>query len=537
MTAVANFEVKDRTPPRFPGDFQIVTIGGVTPTDEEAASVAKLHAALDGLAAGIADEKSALLRNGLVVARQNWRSQAAVKLKAEVDRFVAGQLDAKAFSARVAEIEAASVGSKPDIVIEDVKPARFPGEFSVICVGYAPDAAEETYLAALKGMMDYLDTEASVDQRAQDSDAVLAARVEERRKAVEALKTDAGYWREGTDSASLANNILVIRGGYKALRDRLGQSLFAVSIVKSEGEKDFAVDLKITVDRDLPAPNHEVSPEKQDLYVQIDNACAIIRTVCQQIRERANTRFRKKTNNVDVEATRRAQRLLDEYVNKLAGIGRLGLEGPHTALAKLALASLKSEFVAREAGGIKNRYVRRLGWWAGGFAALFLGGYVLIRLNACVAGPAVAAQCAMWPWVCGLLSWWTGWWSGNCAWWDAHKTFLLAAGGAAIGTWLSFAVRRLDLPFEELALQEEELLAPQYRILFVVALTLTVCLLFWTSAINIEIGSLKTGPGFFAASGSIAILIGVFCGLSERALATAISGRAAAFVRGVAGGG
>jgi hypothetical protein len=62
-------------------------------------------------------------------------------------------------------------------------------------------------------------------------------------------------------------------------------------------------------------------------------------------------------------------------------------------------------------------------------------------------------------------------------------------------------------------------------------------LLFWTSAINIEIGSLRTGPDFFKRAGSIAILVGMFCGLSERALATAISGRAAAFVKGVAGGG
>ena len=32
------------------------------------------------------------------------------------------------------------------------------------------------------------------------------------------------------------------------------------------------------------------------------------------------------------------------------------------------------------------------------------------------------------------------------------------------------------------------------------------------------------------------MLIGFFCGLSERALASAIAGRAAAFVSGVAGG-
>jgi hypothetical protein len=115
--------------------------------------------------------------------------------------------------------------------------------------------------------------------------------------------------------------------------------------------------------------------------------------------------------------------------------------------------------------------------------------------------------------------------------------FLLAGAGAAAGTWVSFAIRRLDLPFEELTMLEEESLDPPFRILFVTALTLIVCLLFWNSAINIEIGNLKTGPDFFKNNGTIAILIGMFCGLSERALATAVSGRAAAFVKGVAGGG
>jgi hypothetical protein len=86
-------------------------------------------------------------------------------------------------------------------------------------------------------------------------------------------------------------------------------------------------------------------------------------------------------------------------------------------------------------------------------------------------------------------------------------------------------------------LLDEESLEPPFRLLFVVALTLTVCLLFWTGAINVKIGDLNTSPDSFKLMGSIAVLVGMFCGLSERTLATAISGRAAAFVRGVAGGG
>lgn len=82
---------------------------------------------------------------------------------------------------------------------------------------------------------------------------------------------------------------------------------------------------------------------------------------------------------------------------------------------------------------------------------------------------------------------------------------------------------------------EERASAPAMRILFVVVLAMAACLLFWNGAVNIEIGNLKTGPQSFQLAGSVAFVIGLFCGLSERALATAIAGRAAAFVKGVGG--
>ena len=76
---------------------------------------------------------------------------------------------------------------------------------------------------------------------------------------------------------------------------------------------------------------------------------------------------------------------------------------------------------------------------------------------------------------------------------------------------------------------------PLVRVIFVVSLTTLACLLFWTGVMNIEIGALKTNAPVFGRSGSIAFLVGALCGLSERALATAISGRAATFVKGIGG--
>lgn len=73
------------------------------------------------------------------------------------------------------------------------------------------------------------------------------------------------------------------------------------------------------------------------------------------------------------------------------------------------------------------------------------------------------------------------------------------------------------------------------RVIFVVVLTMAACLLFWTGAINVKIGDLNTEANWFSKTGTVAVLVGFFCGLSERALSSAIAGRATAFVGGIAG--
>jgi hypothetical protein len=223
--------------------------------------------------------------------------------------------------------------------------------------------------------------------------------------------------------------------------------------------------------------------------------------------DRADTWWRTKFFKPNSGARARARTLRDTYMTRLAGIAVVGLEQPHTALAKLALAELRNEFVAQEAGRIKNTYVQWLGLWTGAAAVVFITAYWVITHNS-----------HQWPW------------------WHLHRNFLLAAAGGAIGTWLSFSVRQVQLAFDDLLMLEEDALDPPLRVIFVVTLTLAACLLFWTGATNLEIGSLKTKAEAFQTVGSIALLIGVFAGLSERALATAISGRAAGFVQGLGGG-
>jgi hypothetical protein len=276
-------------------------------------------------------------------------------------------------------------------------------------------------------------------------------------------------------------------------------TLFIVQEEFADDKMLMAVDLSIAVAPELPPPDDRPSPDKQALFNAINSATTTVRTVSRHLRERAQKWYIKR---VGTSLVSRAERLQDEYIRKLAGVARLGLEGPHTELANLALDGLKREFVAAEAGRIKNSYVRSLGIAAGLATLAFVTVYSLVDFG----------------WI-------------NSSFWSVHKPFLIAGMGASVGTWLSFSVRRVSLGFEELAVLEEDLLDPSLRVLFVVILAGAACLLFWTGAINIEIGLLKTAR--FA--GATAFLIGVFAGLSERALATALGGRAASFVRSISG--
>jgi hypothetical protein len=392
--------------------------------------------------------------------------------------------------------------------IGDRQPMRLPGDFVVAPVpGYAPPAAEAAYLQKLNDVLQRLADEEADD--ATNTDTAQAALVEARRRlrsrAVADLRSDAEAFRRGLAANGLApeiaaDNALVVWGGYAAGRDRLAGSLFVVR-ERLNPQNTLAVELLITVAIGLRPPDDRPSQEKQALFVALNSALTVVRTVCERMQDRAGSWLHRQLGMSAREAAR-ADRILDEYVRKLAGIGRLGLEGPHVQLANLALDGLKSEFVTAEAGRIKNTYIVGLGLAAGVAALVFLVIYVGIQLNVI-----------------------------TFDFWVLHKAFLLAAMGAALGTWLSFSIRRVTLSFNDLAMLEEDLLDPSIRVAFVVSLTLIACLLFWTGATNIEIGNLKTSH--FA--GATAFLVGAFAGLSERALATAISGRAAAFIKGLGG--
>jgi hypothetical protein len=381
---------------------------------------------------------------------------------------------------------------------------RFPDEFVLVAVpGHTATTAEQAYVGNLNRVMESMVEDVAEDPAPTDeaSTAINQARKERRRLALQELRAQADLFLAGELSAQIAaDNVFAIRGKYVADLERQTNSFFLVEPAWDGGQ---VTDVLIRVAEELPITSDPAAQAKQGLYVALDRARTVVKTVARRLEER-----KWRTATARARDRLRARRLRDEYMRKLVEIGRLGLQHPHVELGNLALNGFRAEFVAQEAGRIKNTYLRILGITYGFFAIAFVILYIFSVFS-----------------------------ENPNGFWYAHKIFFLAAGGAAIGTWLSFAIRRVTLGFEDLGILEEDLLDPSLRVIFVVILTTVVCLLFWTGAMNLEIGNLKTSglsdPTSKLPLGAIALLVGIFCGIAERALATAVSGRAAAFVRSV----
>lgn len=413
---------------------------------------------------------------------------------------------------------------------------RFPGDFSLVGAGAGVDPGEQAYADTVESFLSHCaDAEAEDKRRDPDAKSVIAvARGRARVSLVESLSQDGDEVVTGRLTVAVAHQRAAITfGRYRQIVDQLARRLFTIRL-QLDSRTQLATDLLIEV---KPAQSEE-DPQPTEPQRQLFGAIGATVTVLSGVRTRDEGRGSApwtrwfggssstaalqdpETLAVDANAptggTRpgrdgrdpgisTADRLHDEFLRKLEGVARVGLMGNRPAIATVALAHLRDQFTARVAGRIKNSYARSLG---------------------CACLVAVA--------LCSLLRVAIGqsWWLFSDPWWSGKQNLLMLFVGAALGTWLSFLVRRVALTFDDLAIVEADLLDPSLRVLFVLGLTTLVGLLFWTSAVQIAVGGLQTAS--FKASGSISVLIGAFCGLSERALATAIAGRAAGFIGGLA---
>ncbi len=189
---------------------------------------------------------------------------------------------------------------------------------------------------------------------------------------------------------------------------------------------------------------------------------------------------------------------LTEAVAKLVSLSQVGLVGPNAspAIAMDALRALEADIVEREAGPIKNAYMRKLGFWAAILGGGTFASYLIMQAFPYLSFPQIQAK----------------------------RNVLLVWTGCMAGTWASFATRKVSLAFSDLIALEEDRIEPQLRLLFTGTLTVILSLIFITGLADVQIGSFEAS--LLKSSGSVALLIGAFAGLAEKALPSAVLSRA-----------
>lgn len=196
---------------------------------------------------------------------------------------------------------------------------------------------------------------------------------------------------------------------------------------------------------------------------------------------------------------------LREAVAKLIALSQVGLVGPNASptVAMDALRSLEADIVEREAGPIKNHYMRKLGGWAALFGFVGLLAYLV-----CQHFPRIPFEE-----------------------FHRYRTVFLVWSGAMGGAWASFASRKVTLGFSDLVALEEDRIEPQLRLVFTGVLTTILALVFATGVADVEVGSFSASA--LMRSGAVALLLGAFAGLSEKALPSAVMARAESVIAAV----
>jgi hypothetical protein len=297
-----------------------------------------------------------------------------------------------------------------------------------------------------------------------------------------------------------AENLLFLtykyEGKFEEVRVSLDSIKFTVTGIPDPQRTDMLIGVHYGIGRG------KTTKEQLDLKRDIDKAVTVVKRVMQ---DGSNSRFTASAGKPEETQTKR-----HEYIQQLVGIGRVGLTDGDIELAKVTLETLKDEFVTREAAAVKNYYVRRLGIWAFVFTVVFAVAYAVIGGDL---GSLLTTDLGR----NGVYR---------------FRNFLPLAIGASVGAWLAFLIRRPVLGFTDLVQLDDDLLNPVTRVVFTIVLSLVIGVLFWTGMVAIKIGGFSTE---FENDGLTALLIGAFCGLASRALATAVSRRAEDFAGNVGG--
>jgi len=218
----------------------------------------------------------------------------------------------------------------------------------------------------------------------------------------------------------------------------------------------------------------EVPREQLELRDQVASALSVVRIIAPD-----KTRF-------------------EEYYRSLLSLAQAGLVGPtaNPDLSMRALAEFKLDVTAREAGRIKNQYMKNLGMWALLVCLILLA--IRAGLRRCFGDGTFI------------------------------ENLLVFEMGTMAGVWLSFGTRKPIISFDSLHILEEDRLEPIVRLLFAGLLALIIALGFYLKVATVKLGDLTTDQ--LASSPWVACFLGLLSGVGEKALSTKVTKQAAALL-------
>jgi hypothetical protein len=253
----------------------------------------------------------------------------------------------------------------------------------------------------------------------------------------------------------------------------------------------------------------DVPPDQVKLHSEIEKTLTLLRAIFP-------------ARNTDSEQGAR----FSEYFAKLVGLSHVGfgMSYPRSDIATYALQALHQEIVELEGGRIKNGYIRRLGLAAVASSLVAIAIWIVFVF-------AVRYGCGAIEWTGATLSCAPS--PDNIALIPIVRTFALMWVACQIGSWVSFNIRKVTISVYDLSNFESDRVEPLMRLLFTGLLSLVFGLIILTNIASVEIGGFGTKE--LQTNGLIALLVGAFCGLSEQALASAVTIRAAETITSITG--
>ena len=211
-----------------------------------------------------------------------------------------------------------------------------------------------------------------------------------------------------------------------------------------------------------------------------------------------------------------------EIMVQLNGIVSIGGTSTYYELAKVQLENFKKDIISTKGGEIKNDYLKNLGSYGIRIISAFLIMLIIFgiacqeHLNTLTISPQTQTFINNNIFNIDLIM------LRNC---------IYALIGSIVGVWLSFAIQKRILTFEELEILYQNKQNPLIRLIIILLITFVFFVMFTTNFFNIEIANtINTKNIFRPEEAGLALLVGLLIGLAEKNIASKLTAQVDAFV-------